>query len=500
MHSGMMGRACYPIDMAIGLGSRSSAKKAGGSDGFDTLMSLFPQMASPESGSVPGLVPGKTPGAFAETGMAGDTQLMLPNSLARLLGLNALFPSEPTKGMFPSEASEAMLFGKADLLAADDGNDQTLYLRIAPDGEGAFPDSKQVEGEAQEMILPMRLRTVEQCGNRILADAELLTATGKEIPIRLKLELAGVQADGLDRGEGSLTDVEANSPAGKINLPRMLSELGVKLLVIENAGETSGQTSRAVFPGTPALNRNIPGLKNQWVQLAGFSGSETGQTAGSADADPASMTGGDGYGQRADFSDGNPAVFQQLAKNAGGREMSVTPSQSGIDNGVSVLTSMVEPGIATPQPETTEHSAPVRFYDLDSKLDQLKRNPGQTIRVQLVPAKLGKMDLSIISHRGLVTVKLTLDSQAAKQAVEKNLFQLENRLTASGIRVDNFQISVDQSSKDEQFAGHYYSRQQGGYDNPHSGDNRRHMFDQRRMNQFNPAGARFDQVMVNCLA
>jgi len=213
------------------------------------------------------------------------------------------------------------------------------------------------------------------------------------------------------------------------------------------------------------------------------------------------MTGGDGYGRGADFSDGNRAVFRKLAKNAAGREVSVIPSQSGIDNGVSVLTSMVEPGMATPQPETTEYSARVRFYDLDSKLDQLKRNPGQVIRIQLVPAKLGKMDLSIISHRGLVTVRLTLDSLAAKQAVERNLFQLENRLTASGIRVDNFQISVDQSSKEEHFAGHYYSRQHGGHDNPHySGDNRRHMFDQRRMNQFNLTGARFDQVMVNCLA
>jgi hypothetical protein len=495
MHSGVMGRACHPIDTAIGSGGRSSAKKAGESGGFDTLMSLFPQMASPESGSVPGLIPGETPGAFAETGIEGDTQLMLPDSLARLLGLNALFPSEPMEGMFPSEASESMLFGKADLLAGSDGNDQTLSLRIAPGGEGAFPDSMQIEGEAQEMILPMRLRTVEQHGNRILADAELLTATGEEIPVRLKLELAGVQADGLSRGDDLLTDVEANSRAGKINLPRMLSELGVKLLVIENAGEVSEQSSRAALTGTPALNRDIPGLKNPWVQLAG---SETVQPTGSAD--PALMMGGDGYGQGADFSDGNPAAFRQFAKNSAGREMSVIPSQSGIDNGVSVLTSTAEPGMATPQPETTEHSTQVGFYDLDSKLDQLKRNPGQTIRVQLVPAKLGKMDLSIVSHRGMVTVKLTLDSQAAKQAVEKNLFQLESRLTASGIRVDNFQISVDQSSKDEQFAGHYYSRQQGGYDNPHSGDNRRHMFDQRGLNQFNPAAAKFDQVMVNCLA
>jgi len=159
--------------------------------------------------------------------------------------------------------------------------------------------------------------------------------------------------------------------------------------------------------------------------------------------------------------------------------------------------------VSAPAPVVTanlsDQTQAVRFYDLDQKIGQLKRNPGQSIRIQLVPSNLGQMEVSIASYRGQVTVNLTVESEQARQAVEKNLTQLEHQLASSGVKVDQFQVTVNQPAKTLAFAqaeqayqGSFGSRQGRGYQ-----DSSR---SQKLMQKFTPGGPSFETVMVNCLA
>jgi flagellar hook-length control protein FliK len=148
-------------------------------------------------------------------------------------------------------------------------------------------------------------------------------------------------------------------------------------------------------------------------------------------------------------------------------------------------------------------SAPnhAQFFDLDHKLEQIKANPGTQIRIQLMPSQLGKMDLSIFSHRGLVTVKLSLGSMQAKQAVEGSLAQLESQLSAAGIKVDSFQIQVSQMSKEEATHQQYNPYSQGeSSGRRHKGADRQLMNNHGRLHNFSLSDKTFEQTMVNCLA
>jgi flagellar hook-length control protein FliK len=109
------------------------------------------------------------------------------------------------------------------------------------------------------------------------------------------------------------------------------------------------------------------------------------------------------------------------------------------------------------------------------------------------------MEVSIASFRGQVTVNLTVDSEQARQAVEKNLTQLERQLMSSGVKVDQFQVNVSQSAKSHAFAQneHYF---QGGFNGRQGRGYQQPTRSQKLMQQFAPSGPSFETVMVNCLA
>ena len=120
---------------------------------------------------------------------------------------------------------------------------------------------------------------------------------------------------------------------------------------------------------------------------------------------------------------------------------------------------------------------------------------------QLVPSSLGRMELSIASNRGIVTVNLALDSVQAKQTVERNISQLENRLASSGIKVDNFHITVHQPNKNDAAGQQYHPYQQGNRSgNQQQNGYARQQFGKSLAQRFAGSDLNFDKVMVNCLA
>jgi flagellar hook-length control protein FliK len=194
-----------------------------------------------------------------------------------------------------------------------------------------------------------------------------------------------------------------------------------------------------------------------------------------------------------------------MPENNGGLKQASSNMQAntvGFDANNPITIPVSEVGSSLPQLDANNDLSQVRFYNLDQKLDQLKSNPGQKINIQLVPARLGKMELSVINHRGIVTVQLTLESMQARQSVERNLGQLERHLASSGIRVDSFQLHVNQPLRGGSFAHfqQHYDQPRDGFNNRQDHGRQQYAQEQRQMRRFGLSDNGFAQTMINCLA
>jgi hypothetical protein len=531
MYNGIGGMPSAPIDLLLGFIGLPPTNGATGSDEFGNLLGLFaPTPREGNSLPVPALPFAPNP----DLAVVESTQLYLPQDLAEALGLDVQtlpvtirdgqppglireehLSSMPIKdGALPQELikvgrplsesirqtlsadnPEPMAQARAGLLSVDDGVHQTLYLKVLP-GD-IHTDAIRLtpgEGKSEEMVLPMRLRTVEQDGNRIIAEAELQSATGKDIPIRLQLELAGKQNGIQDAIANAAKASEAvNKPSSNgaaLSMARLLNNLDVKSMIIEPVEADAKLASKDILPRIVSLPRILGQLRSTGDPSAQINLENDGIGAETkASRVVPSVSGKEGHGlDNASARHYSPSHMPNISIESASSGLTTIPAS--------------EVGGLTSPPNADADLTQVRFYNIDQKLDQLKLNPGQRINIQLVPARLGKMELSIVHHRGLITVKLALDSMQAQQAVQRNLPQLESALSSSGIRVDNFQLYVNQPSKGESFVHyqHQFDHPQDGFSG-HQGRGFRHYSDNRKqLQQFSLSESGFKQTLVNCLA
>lgn len=499
MHNQIAPQAAASLDMILGAGGRTSPKKTSATGEFNQFFRLPPQVTSAETNALPGMNPDNSRSFGMET--LGQTMLILPRDMALYLGIGTEnYPEFISAQAVPGQP-EKLLAINAEILSTGESEDQTLYLRLAPgkDNENLVSMIPEQAGQTEKLI-PIRLRTVGQQKGRLVADAELLTATGQEMPVRFKLELAG-KFNGLQQlltsPKAGETESGQNSPAKDIDLTRLLGELGVTRMVIEN----NESTLKAAMPITTTGKAALPVASMIPGQKQNGSNAQSSPSVSSVALDGMIST----TSEKVQFNPENLGNgSEDLTDNSGltrqgvGNDFLSLQSKAGVAEVVSALDGKIDTTLESSSRSSADSAASVKYFDLDSRLNQLKRSPGQTIRVQLIPAQLGKMDLSISVHRGTVTVSLMLDSMASKNAVEKNLSHLESRLAAAGIRVDNFQISVNQPSKGEAFAGYYQHHAFG--QSQDRGSQRRSAYRQHHLRQFHAGDASFDKVMVNCLA
>ena len=500
MHSQLMAPAANPLDMILGMGGTVPANQPVGGDKFSQMLGLSKPLSAE---TMEGLVAGENPQLPAGLESAGMITVQLPPSLLESLGLQT--GTDPQPSLTPTAAgqTEPQLTVPAELLVADDGNGDTVYLKLKVDnlGETSGLSLPEADDNGEEMLLPMRLRTVEQTGDRLIADAELQGAAGKDTSIRLRLELAGNTSGNQQIDWSAMEKNAGQSATGKAEqMSKMLGDLGVKLIVIENVENGSPTTLQSILPETAPLINKAGGLKTTGQPGTVGTAPATvfaGENGENVKVEQPSLTDavvGGLSGEKADAKTSSSAV---IGKSGDFGEQLAALSSNQTVSSESGSTAALE---SQPVEKDSEPGA-VRFYDLDRKLDQLKQNPGQKIRVQLTPAKLGRMELSIATHRGMVTVNLAVESNQTRQVVERNLAQLESQMAASGIKLDSFQVTVNQSSKGESFAGNYSQQQQHGFaGNGQQGGRRQGNFLQNQLRNFETAGTGFDQVLVNCLA
>ena len=507
--------ATSPIDLLFGVIGQPPARGPADAAQFSQLLNIF-GLGQVGGTATPGVNSPPIEGLdlISKSGVltGPEIPLFLSADLAQMIGLETQIAPQ-SAGQTSPATGEPMVPAKAQVLPADGGNGEMLFLKIMP-GPGdntELPAQPGSDSNQEGMILPIRLRTVEQSGGRIIADGLLQTATGKDVSIRLNLDLAGqssrIQPASPDQPGATPLPFKATGGGDVANLSRLLGQVDAKSLVIETVNEASGQALTSL-PETPAMVRHLVGWK---ANVSGRPAVPLGPQAaviadapvivaptvpGAGDPIPGPVKpniDGESSRQQIDNRSQNPEALIQAVKPE-----AVQPAVNQVNS--------VPSEIGTTQPTTDAKGdlTQVRYFNLDLRLEQLRQNPGQRIRIQLVPSHLGKMELSIVNHRGFVTVNLTVDSPQAKQAVERNLAQLERQLTASGIRVDAFQLQVSQSAKSSTLAHQYqYFQDQhrhGGYPQQNGRGDHQYLPAQKQMSRFGSSNISFAQAMVNCLA
>ncbi len=87
------------------------------------------------------------------------------------------------------------------------------------------------------------------------------------------------------------------------------------------------------------------------------------------------------------------------------------------------------------------------------------KNGVAKVQLQLEPAELGKLELSLVIERDLVAARFVAETPGVQSLIEANLPQLRSSLQEAGLRVDLLQVGV-QTNSDQQMQ---YQSSSSGY-------------------------------------
>jgi len=246
-----MNSGVSPLALLLGLGGQKIPSNPEGMPGFGELLNPGPL-------STPGAAGGEPSTLVMNLGTGTDQRsddtvpIVIPGNLLSLLGLTALSTESGELNNTPS-AKDGPVLAQAEVLMPDDGNGDMMYLRVRTweDTGAGLAELTDDKGERQEMILAMRLRTVEHRDGRIIADGAIQTATGEDVPIRLQMQVAEnaipestFDVNAVKPGTESMTGkTETNGP----DMARMLADLKAEMIVIEPAAAETTPELRMPF-------------------------------------------------------------------------------------------------------------------------------------------------------------------------------------------------------------------------------------------------------------
>lgn len=111
------------------------------------------------------------------------------------------------------------------------------------------------------------------------------------------------------------------------------------------------------------------------------------------------------------------------------------------------------------------HSKSIESNVLDQIIKNInisKDNVSSTIKIQLKPEFLGKVEINIRSVDGNIIASIITDSEKLKHQIETNIGVLSNQLDLKGIKIDSFNVTVD---KNMQFTSQYNNQNFNGQQN-----------------------------------
>ncbi|SNX55517.1 flagellar hook-length control protein FliK [Thermoanaerobacterium sp. RBIITD] len=107
-------------------------------------------------------------------------------------------------------------------------------------------------------------------------------------------------------------------------------------------------------------------------------------------------------------------------------------------------------------PNVFDVKKPLRENDIINQIvkniNLTKNDTTSTIKIQLKPDFLGRIEINIKSTDGNLTANILTDNEKVKHQIEANLSLLSNQLESKGIKIESFNVSVD---KNMQFTSQY---------------------------------------------
>ena len=98
----------------------------------------------------------------------------------------------------------------------------------------------------------------------------------------------------------------------------------------------------------------------------------------------------------------------------------------------------------------TKQSEPVSSTELATHLRVLKSSGGGEARLQLHPAELGRMTVSLITEGDEARVSFVVDNSSARHAVEMSLPRLRDLMDGAGLSLTDADVSERHSKEDEE--------------------------------------------------
>lgn len=74
--------------------------------------------------------------------------------------------------------------------------------------------------------------------------------------------------------------------------------------------------------------------------------------------------------------------------------------------------------------------------------DQMKAQQLNSIKLQLYPEHLGKLEIKVSSHQGVLTAQISADSQSVKAMLETQVVNLQRSLQDLGLKIDKVEVTL----------------------------------------------------------
>lgn len=118
---------------------------------------------------------------------------------------------------------------------------------------------------------------------------------------------------------------------------------------------------------------------------------------------------------------------------------------SPVENGNSSAEPTEELTVTNPQTANVPTEEELKAQII-SQAKVMVKNGLTRVKIQLEPAELGKLELSLVVERDLVAARFVAENRGVQSLIEANLPQLRSSLEEAGLRVDLLQVGVQSGS------------------------------------------------------
>lgn len=305
----------------------------------------------------------------------------------------------------------------------------------------ALATGVQLVQKAQEAQLTVET-TVADATAPVTTEVKAMTAqTQAQVPVtdveaeaQLKLLAEQAKAQALAAGKAEApvpTQAQAAASATEqAEVPALLSQAASGL------GKVSMQTTTEAAPTAPqaqAAPESEEGIANLAFQLLVDAPEET--------TTPGSTTQATLLDDVTDIE-----TTSQAVNLLDGDETEATAGEEKRADGVNLLNGDRTATSETGKAAGIKAHAPAAAEDVMPQIlkhaEQIRAAQSNAVKLQLYPENLGKMEIKVTSHQGVISAQLTAENQQVKSMLETQVAHLQRSFAEMGLKVDKVEVTL----------------------------------------------------------